>query len=191
MKALQELYKDAFYYFNCISRVEHKIYRYRYHYPQFLNEVKRMREEMRDRIDLISKEIGDDFITCPICGERENIRGLWGKDRIERFESGLCHTCDYWTERIKFKDEPWSIRIDGKQYIDGGKSDSPKDWKGLGGDAHIFRRLGGKLREYIVTDNLWVNGEIPERFKSQLPDNAEQVDFHDFKERRRVLDSLL
>lgn len=183
MKGLREKYAKAVRDFRDKERSARGSYKY--------SQEQQIASVARDLISEISKEIGDDFITCKVCGKIENVRGLWAEGRIERWESELCHTCDYWTERITSKDEPWSIRIDGQQYVDGGKTDGPKRFKGLGGDTHIFRLIDKKMRQYIVTDNLWVNGDIPERFKGQLPDNCERVEFKDWKERELVLKSLL
>lgn len=197
MNSLQKQYKRAVYQLDCITRREVKVRKDRLSYKTIakadanLRLLRVLTDKVRDRISDISEKIGDDVIECRICGERHNLKGYWGKTRIEFWESGLCHTCRYWTERIASKDEPWSIRVDGRQYIDGGKDNGPKRFKGLCGDAHIFRRIDKKMRQYIVTDNLWVNGDIPERFKSELPDNCERVDFSDWKERRAVIEALM
>lgn len=79
----------------------------------------------------------------------------------------LCFNCLFWHQRIEEKDQPTSVRIKGRHYIiypDG----SPKP-RGFGGNLMTVEFFDGHI---VETHNLWTQGEIPERFRDQLPDNA-------------------
>ena len=107
--------------------------------------------------------------TCKICGVHEQNQWTCHKKLTER---QLCFTCYFWTERIE--DADWNenrfrVVVKGKHYI----GYSPKvdtGMKGFGGQLWKIKFLDGRE---VECRNLWHQGEIPERFRSQLPDNAE------------------
>ena len=76
---------------------------------------------------------------------------------------------DYWPARVRFRNEPYSIRIDGVQYILGDEEPNNSRFRGFGG--RLFKIRFHDDRE-ISTTNLWYNGKIPEEYKKELWDNA-------------------
>ena len=123
-----------------------------------------------------SKEMNDGF-ECP-CGKWDSPSN-WSKDSLI---SGLCFDCSFWENLITKAEqrESGSIRIDGHHYyvdlknpIKGG---IPSHRGFAGRSWNIRFRDGATVR----TDNLWYQGQIPERFKDRLPDNADFV-FGDHK----------
>lgn len=79
----------------------------------------------------------------------------------------VCFNCNYWLERVDSKS--------GKQIVVGGVVYQ----RGAEKDAGPFRGFSGKpwrvklhSGEEFRSTNMWFNGQIPDRFKSRIPDNA-------------------
>ena len=89
---------------------------------------------------------------------------------------GTCAQCDYWGKYAFLVDDPNSVRAEGRQYFIGPEPD-PRfgiDKKGLGfGGEEFTIRFYGRAGRVARTRNLWTQGEIPERFREMLPDNAD------------------
>lgn len=104
--------------------------------------------------------------TCKECGGQE--QGSWFDDVAEQLvERQLCHSCDFWHEKIGIKDRPEVARIEGTHYYIGGESE--RGFRGFSG--HRFRIRFNDGRE-VESTNLWCQGKIPERFAERLPNNA-------------------
>lgn len=104
---------------------------------------------------------------CVHCGR------LFSTNYVEDVEARLlkhnrCHTCDFW---ITLAEEKANNRVvvGGVHYQDGGQKSGPRDFLGFGGKKWIYQREGEAVK---VTNNMWFQGEIPERFRTLLPDNA-------------------
>lgn len=81
--------------------------------------------------------------------------------------ANICHTCNFWLELVNCKNP---IRVGGCHYQDGGKTSGNRtDFNGFSGRVFQVRMNDG--REF-TTNNMWYQGEIPERFRDKLPDNA-------------------
>ena len=80
-----------------------------------------------------------------------------------------CETCDF---RLGQIDRPERrIVAGGRHYRRGGRDRSVDPWwRGFGGARRDLR-----TGETLSTTDLWCQGEIPERFRSQLPDTHEFV----------------
>lgn len=103
---------------------------------------------------------------CRECGQ------IFGTHYIEPLKSQLiaaniCHTCHFWLALVDCKK---AIRVDGCHYQDGGKTSGNRtDFNGFGGRVfHVLMNDGSGF----ITNNMWYQGEIPERFRQKLPDNA-------------------
>ena len=79
----------------------------------------------------------------------------------------ICFYCYFWLEKLKIKDDPDTVRVNGTHYIIG--QDNRIGFQGFGGAEFRIKFHDGR---YIVSHNLWCQGDIPERFKDRLPDNA-------------------
>lgn len=103
---------------------------------------------------------------CVICG-KEIEKSQYSGDVIC---SSICFHKNFWKKIISEKDE--YIIVNGHCYCDGG--DRPNYMKasylGHAGRRFWIRFFDGRT---ITTNNLWYNGEIPEEFRSELPDTAE------------------
>lgn len=84
-------------------------------------------------------------------------------------EKGLCFSCNIWTERYEnFSEE--HLVIDNTFYTLG--EENAKDYfRGFGGAKFLIKRGN----EIITTTNLWCGGDIPERFKTILPNTAKFI----------------
>lgn len=87
--------------------------------------------------------------------------------KSEMIERNLCFSCNFWTDIIAIKDT--RIIMNGVVYVKG-KEDTV--FKGFGGRTWKIQMNDGTI---IETNNLWCNGDVPERFKEQLPDNAKRL----------------
>ena len=64
------------------------------------------------------------------------------------------------------EDEKRRVIVAGQHYMMGANTSGPK---GFGGSKYTIHFNDGRT---VETCNLWYQGEIPERFKAWLPDNA-------------------
>src|SRR5437879_2254589 len=81
-------------------------------------------------------------------------------------EDGLCFECQFWAMQ---KGEPVGLVIEGKHYRVG------LGWgpfRGFGGRRFVIETFDGRR---VETDDLWVQGDIPEHFRAEMPDNARFV----------------
>jgi hypothetical protein len=83
-------------------------------------------------------------------------------------ELQLCFTCLFWTEKLEYKNDPRIVRVDGTQYVIGDE-DAPRAFRGFGGARFNIDFHDGRK---VTSTNLWCNGDIPEHFRAELPDNA-------------------
>lgn len=104
---------------------------------------------------------------CKICGKKfEKIRYASPNDNIC---GDACYTDNYWLNRVDNKDE--YLIIHGNCYY----VETERSGGLMGFDGRRFRiRMLADSRE-IVTTNLWYNGEVPQKYRDMLPDNAEFV----------------
>lgn len=84
----------------------------------------------------------------------------------------LCFSCNFWQQQhdadLKCKDHEFAI-IDGKHYRIG-PEDAPAYFRGFGGDKFVIKFHDGTE---VITTNLWYQGEIPDVFKKDMPNNAD------------------
>jgi len=106
-------------------------------------------------------------ITCKKCGKKEELH--WIKQENDKLIArNFCFRCNFWFEKTLIKDNPNVARIDNHHYqIASEKSDSA--FRGFAGAKFIILFYDGRK---ITTTNLWHQGEIPKRFKTQLRNNA-------------------
>lgn len=87
-------------------------------------------------------------------------------------DQGNCYTCQFWLDRMNF-DSSQSIRVKGNHYYNEGRGpEVPHQCRGFSGRSWRIKFFDGRILETV---DLWYQGEIPERFRDRLPDNAEFV----------------
>lgn len=101
----------------------------------------------------------DDF-TCPECGKTVKIYDKAGT---------VCYRCQFWLLKAQNKDHPDFVRCRGWHYIIGDDKNHVGE-RGFAGRTFTIKFKDGRV---VTTSNLWGQGEIPERFRERLPDNAE------------------
>ncbi len=80
-----------------------------------------------------------------------------------------CFHCSFWLKKINVsaEDEARRVIIDGQHYRLGGDFTGP--FRGFGGRKFTILFHHGRV---VETRCLWYQGQIPERFRIMLPDNA-------------------
>lgn len=78
----------------------------------------------------------------------------------------------FWDEIVADKDS--KIIVDGKCYTDGGYVEHPAWYQTLGFDGQRHTIIFNDGRK-VVTNNLWLNGDVPSEYKEVLKDNAKFV----------------
>lgn len=111
-------------------------------------------------------------LVCPVCG-KEHTQIYYSKHSgyEDLCGSKECYSTVYWVDLIENYDNTRHFIINGSVYELG----DGKGWdKGFGGRKFIIRpnQFNGDKSKDIVTTDLWLRGEVPNRFKKQLPDNA-------------------
>jgi hypothetical protein len=103
---------------------------------------------------------------CKNCGKNEHNQYI-EETKEKLAENQLCFHCDFWTDKIN---HPKAIVIDGCHYMDSGAV--PENYRGFKG--HGGRKFNIKMNDgrEVITNNLWFQGDVPEKFKSKIPDNA-------------------
>lgn len=111
-------------------------------------------------------------ITCLCCGKPEV--PIWNNEiNQEMEERGLCFSCNFWHRYWLEKDRPDIVRVKGVHYVIGQEDPLfPTFMRGFGGRKFRFKMNDGRI---IESTNVWHQGEIPEKWKDRLPDNAVQL----------------
>ena len=103
---------------------------------------------------------------CKVCGETETTKWINAKDLISR---GMCHTCEYWQERVEKVGSQTQAIINGIVYHIASEDSTPTRFRGHGGQKFTIKFDDERI---VTTTNLWYNGPIPQNFIDKLPDNA-------------------
>lgn len=104
---------------------------------------------------------------CEICGKNFE-KELWGGE-FSRCCSDRCFTIKFWDGICEEKEE--HVVINGVCYA---IADEPLNgFLGYGGRKFKIKMLD--TGEVIETNNLWCQGDVPEEYKSRLPNTAEFV----------------
>ena len=114
------------------------------------------------------KDQGIPVEPCKVCG---NVFGTNFHDPVKQklLEKNICHTCDFWQSKEDIKDNPRTVRVKGTHYYIEDDKPHNTSFLGFGGAEFNIKFNDGRL---VITHNLWCQGDIPERFRGKLPDNA-------------------
>ena len=117
-----------------------------------------------------ARECTHSHLTCLSCGSHFNLRDFDIKLPLPKImqRERLCFTCAFWKDKIN---NPLPNRqiIDGAHYTFSPWAIQPQTFIGHGGQVfHILLNDGAVIR----SNNVWCQGEIPERFRSMLPNTA-------------------
>lgn len=103
---------------------------------------------------------------CVECGNLVKSNYHNNEKMIER---NMCFGCNLWTDRIESTKRPNVMIVNSCMYTLAPEFKGP-GFRGFGGSEFTFKRLDES--EVIKSKNVWFGGEIPNRFKSRIPDNA-------------------
>lgn len=110
-------------------------------------------------------------VTCKECFGLIDLKYIESVSQ-KMIDHGVCHTCLYWTEIINDRKNPNRLFVKGLAYYFKPYRDIPSQEKhvlGFGGRIFYIQMSDGELK---ITNNLWCNGTIKDRFVDRLPDNA-------------------
>lgn len=108
---------------------------------------------------------------CERCGV--HVENRFTEDTARGLEERRrCLDCGFWENYERRRDDSGMVRIDGQHYVIAGELRPGDCGPGFGGREFRIRFHDGRK---VVTRNLWHQGEIPERFRTTLPDNASFV----------------
>jgi ribosomal protein L37E len=110
----------------------------------------------------------ESFYLCGICGEADSPTNWMG----DALEDELCFHCSFWVRKIRdYRYSNKMIVVDGNLYRVG--KEEPKSlfkFRGHSGRKFTIEKLD--THESFISTNLWHNGQIPDRFRDKLPDDA-------------------
>lgn len=117
---------------------------------------------------------------CPKCGTSDVLilnQKEYSKCDIRSImeETGYCFYCAFWENLYqKNKDNPNWVIIGGYSWIlsDIREQDKCSPLLGLGGVRLIAKKDDGTI---LDGRDWWGQGEVPQHFKDQMPDNAEWI----------------
>ena len=95
--------------------------------------------------------------------------------------SDKCFMENFWGSVAKNPD--YYIIVDGNCYWDDGDIDDQEQYnlKCLGCDGHRFYIQMLNNKSVFTTNNLWLQGTIPDEYRSKLPDNAKFISQEKFE----------
>lgn len=142
------------------------------------------RKELRPSISSINSQSAQYFIImndydamahssddrCVYCGAPINIKDFDKKSPVPQImaRERLCFTCAFWKEKIE-NPHPDREIVNGFHYVINPWLYSRGFFQGFGGKSMYLLRNNGTVTR---SNNVWCQGEIPERFRSQLPNTA-------------------
>jgi len=110
-----------------------------------------------------------EVIACRECGQPDKAAYM-EPTRSEMINFQLCFNCHFWTDKVKTRDLPIKVRVNGVAYSIGvEKKRFDCEFRGFGGTKFTVQFNDGRL---VETTNLWCSGAIPTHFRTRLPDNA-------------------
>lgn len=107
----------------------------------------------------------DDHFICKECGDADRAANWSNGSKLQ--SAGFCFACNFWMEFVQQVNNPEVVRIDGRHYFI--ERANAGGFRGFGGMRYEIRFFDGRQ---VTTTNLWSQGDIPDRFKDRLPDNA-------------------
>ena len=122
-------------------------------------------------LEPISQSFGFDHnIDCHECGLPVWLGYAHNQELADRAE---CFDCNFWLKRIR-ESGPTSVVINGVRYTiaDEPPKGSARTFLGHGGGTFYIRFIDGRETDTVTTHNLWCQGNVPDRFRDRLPDNA-------------------
>lgn len=111
--------------------------------------------------------------TCSICGAPINIDEFDIRAIITKMmkKEHICFSCAFWSDKIKHP-VPGREIINGCHYVFHEWLKRPIPFQGSCGQKYYILKNDGSVKR---SNNVWFQGEIPDRFKHQLPNTARLI----------------
>lgn len=118
-------------------------------------------------------------LQCVECGDAVIGSRFNLEEEREHYRDTHCYTDMFWSEHHRLDNENAGRRgrgeavvVDGAHYIVNPVVENPRVPRalGMGGRLMRFRLQDGRVLE---SNDVWFQGDIPERWRDRLPDNAE------------------
>jgi len=109
---------------------------------------------------------------CKYCGQEIEKDRYFKEVENRMLQNEACFECNFWLEKINAKWDKYQIpfRYKHEHYIaDINPAHKNSSFKGFGGKKV---QVTFDNKEIKTFDNVWYQGEIPERFWKDLPDNV-------------------
>lgn len=121
----------------------------------------------------ISRTLNQHTQTCSICEATYEIESFNPNAPLVKtmVEKHICFQCAFWLDKIE-NPAPNREVIKGEHYTFNPYQDHQAIFQGHGGRVFYGVRNDGTL---IISNNVWFQGEIPKRFREQLPDTAQLI----------------
>ncbi len=110
---------------------------------------------------------------CHLCGAPIELESYDIKAKLVRKmkHEHICFSCAFWTDKIENPSKGREI-INGFHYIFSPWNSGEKRFRGLNGSPYYALHNDGTA---IRSNNVWVQGRIPDRFRELLPDTAKLI----------------
>lgn len=113
---------------------------------------------------------------CVHCGEMVKTNNWSDEFKKALIDNNICTSCHFWNEKYENVNNPNQIVVKGVCYYMGpNKNYTGRDKSLLGFGGHEWKIKKLNSDEIIQCNNLWHNGEIPELWRSKIPNNAEFI----------------
>lgn len=111
--------------------------------------------------------------TCSCCGAPMEIDTFDQRASLTIFmrKRQLCFTCAFWKDKIE-NPHPDREIINGSHYVFHKSLSEHRHFQGFGGTTMYILKNDGTVKR---SNNVWFQGNIPDRFRQQLPDTAKFI----------------
>ena len=110
---------------------------------------------------------------CSCCGLPTNVDDFDQRAPLTILmrKEQLCFTCAFWKDKIAHPHPDREI-INGSHYVFHKWLSKPQHFQGFGGKTMYILKNDGTVKR---SNNVWFQGDIPDKFKPQLPDTAKFI----------------
>lgn len=110
---------------------------------------------------------------CSCCGLPTNVDDFDQRAPLTILmrKEQLCFTCAFWKDKIAHPHPDREI-INGSHYVFHKWLSKPQHFQGFGGKTMYILKNDGTVKR---SNNVWFQGDVPDKFKPQLPDTAKFI----------------
>ena len=111
------------------------------------------------------------MLKCKDCGVEGYYTDYVGQEKSIIDSEGVCFSCAFWRVRVPGlkTPAPTTAIIDHRLYTIGPRTEYSRH-NGMAGRKFVIKFHDGRI---VSTRDLWSSGEILEKYRAEIPDNAE------------------